>query len=77
MKTAREWFQCLRPDLRDRAIKNTITDGNGLLGKKYVSFSETLGDAFMWDESPEGYEFWSKINLEAQDIEEGRKPDIK
>lgn len=84
MKTAREWFQCLRPDLRDRAIKATTEkplQGAGI-NIKY----RKLSDALLWSfefcsEGGKGvdknHDFWTKIRLEALDIEEGRKPDIK
>lgn len=77
MKTAREWFQCLRPDLRDRAIKATkLRKFGSALGNRHKSFSDSLMYSFSWLKEAE-YGFWEKIYQEALDIEEGRKPDIK
>lgn len=72
MKTAREWFQCLRPDLRDRAIKATKSKTE--LKRKYDKFSRAVLYSFGWARDPD---LWEKIYEEALDIEEGRKPDIK
>lgn len=74
MKTAREWFEKLRPDLRDRAISYTVRAGCSEVSS---SFSYALRGAFLWSETVEGYGFWNEIYEEALDIEEGRKPDIK
>jgi len=76
-KTAREWFQCLRPDLRDRAIKATQIYGFcGTLESKYKLFSSALTWSFDWEKAG-GIDFWGDIYDEADDIESGRKPDIK
>lgn len=76
MKTARQWFQCLRPDLREKAIKYTKTQNYKPRGK-FSLFSKALIWSFFWNKTPEGDNFWSKIYWEARDIERGFKPDIK
>ena len=70
-KTAREWFQCLRPDLRDRAIKAT---SKSELNRKYSKFSNAILYSFGLAVNPE---IWESIYLQAQAIEQGRKPDVK
>lgn len=81
MKTAREWFEKLRPDLRDRAIKATKKQfAEGRLNREYHLFSDSLFYSFVWSEEegyPEYESIWCKIYWDAVDIEEGRKPDIK
>ncbi len=88
MKTAREWFEKLRPDLRDRAIEATKkypAVHGAKLSTKYPSMSEALWYSFKFIEESvavdgdywSSYKFWEKIYHEALDIEEGRKPDIK
>ncbi len=88
MKTARKWFEKLRPDLRDRAIEATKkypAVPGASLNTKYPSMSEALWNSFSFlkESLPldgyclSTYIFWQNIYQEAIDIEQGRKPDIK
>ncbi len=74
MKTAREWFEKLRPDLRDRAIRNGKEYPWYGLDFLYDRFSLAILYCFYWRYDQD---FWEEIYWEARDIEEGRKPDIK
>lgn len=68
MKTAREWFEELPEDVRKKAINNS--EKEGLDDIPELSLSISLFGAFVWSDTPEGHDFWSKIvdNL----LDEGR-----
>jgi len=64
MKTNREWFETLKPEIAEKAIKNTIEIGfNGKeeLEEKSNSLKIALSCSFVWKYSPEGEAFWSDI----------------
>jgi len=64
MRTNREWFETLKPEIAEKAIKNTIEIGfsgkEGLEGKSN-SLKIALSGSFLWEISPEGYDFWRDI----------------
>ena len=58
----------LNQDWRGKMVDNMIEEGNTpdrilsfLLGNKGGS---TVNYAFYWDSSPEGYDYWSNIDME-------------
>lgn len=59
-KTAYEWFNLLKPEVRDKAIANAIK-GNGIK-EKFESISKALGGTFVWNKTPEGHKYWSDVN---------------
>ncbi len=86
MKTAREWFEKLRPDLRYRAIKaskNHPAVPLCNLNTRYYSMSDALYFSFNWSREISelstnySHDYWMNIYEEAIAIEQGRKPDIK
>lgn len=63
-KKVREWFeQTLPKEIAEKAIENTITLNSNpkTLYDKEESFRYSLATSFMWSETPEGHEYWSKI----------------
>jgi len=64
MKTNLEWFNTLKPEIAEKAIKNTIEIGfNGKeeLEEKSNSLNIALSCSFVWEYSPEGMDFWYDI----------------
>ena len=82
-RTVKEWINKLNPKIRRKCKVNFInynTDENGVFtgnfNELYYEFSDFIYLAFVWDDSPEGFEYWEDIYEEAKDIEKGYKPDI-
>lgn len=42
--------------------------------KDRIAFFDFLGDAFIWDETPEGHDFWNYVYERVQDITDMSKP---
>jgi hypothetical protein len=58
MKTTREWYNELPNDIKIKALANTETS---VLNSGAPKLSETLLAAFVWNDTPEGMEYWLKI----------------
>jgi hypothetical protein len=58
MKTTREWYNELPNDIKIKALANTewTTIYSGA-----PKLSEALLTAFVWNDTPEGMEYWLKI----------------
>lgn len=73
-KTVREWFNILPPEIREKAIRNTIewwskkNIKNGRLNRLENSFNDALYTSFLLSESTEGAEFWRNICREYSEI---------
>ena len=63
MKTIREWFNELPDPYRTQAINNadSILLDNKSVGKNCVSLLDALEKAFIWENSPEDFQYW--VNL--------------
>jgi len=59
MKTIRNHLINLKPAHRDAALTNMSPFG---MTEKAESIAEALRDAFKWDETPEGHDFWRGIH---------------
>lgn len=60
IRTKRWWFKKAKAegyDWADKALKNT----KGSSYNNQISLSRSLSCAFVWEESPEGHDFWEKI----------------
>lgn len=60
-KTILEWFEQAKAEgleWADAAIKNTKKHK---AARPSESMREAVISAFVWEDSPEGYEFWSEI----------------
>lgn len=63
VKTIEEWLCQLPPEIRNKAIANTtITD----LKKQVSSLDKAIIDAFTWDITPEGENYWDEIYIKAR-----------
>ena len=62
------WFKELDEDIRNKVLANAINYGTNLKKEKDVSLSESLCGAFVWNKTPEGHMYWTKIvhNLRSQ-----------
>lgn len=58
MKNTKELMQFLSNDIRERIIKNADPE---ILREDFHSLSEFLYHAFVFDQSPEGSQFWTQI----------------
>ena len=54
-KTVVEWLMELPKEIREKAIKNQINKGNT------ESLKDALMKGFLWENSPEGHEYWSRV----------------
>jgi len=64
MKTNKEWFNTLKPEIAEKAIKNTIEigwEGKNGLKIKSDSLFQALSMSFPWDQSSQGNDFWRDI----------------
>jgi len=59
MKTRKEWFSLLPPDVEKMALENTNVD----LESKAFTMQEALEGAFKWRFTPkgQGHDFWNTI----------------
>ena len=60
MKTTREWIEDLDEPYRSEAIKNTPIKVLKL--KEHISQSKALLDAFVWEDTPQGHDYWSDLH---------------
>ena len=65
-KTVKEWFELLPIEIREKAISNTKPH---LLESTDFKLSMAICGAFNWNESPEGHDFWEKIEDRAREGE--------
>jgi hypothetical protein len=66
-KTVRKWLNELPVEIRDRAIRNAENYIPFMLDDKAGSFDNSLLNAFLWRDTPEGIEFWSCWDTWLQD----------
>lgn len=64
-KTIREWLNELPEPIRSRAIRNAENDLAPLLLLKesVSSLNRAIDAAFFWDDTPEGFYFWSAVSI--------------
>lgn len=58
MKTIREWLEELPEPYRSEALEN-MTEGGGYKMKE--SLKAAIGDAFIWQSTPQGYHYWYNL----------------
>lgn len=63
-RTILEWLETIEDkDIRQKAISNYHycykTDGTNDGSLTYQSLEFAIGAAFIWNETPEGHQFWS------------------
>ncbi len=59
MKTAKTWIkETLSPELAAKAIKNSTA---WTLKQEWESFERAIEASFLWEQSPEGHDFWSHV----------------
>ena len=58
MKTIEEWLRELPIEYRDKALANLRLEKSYLLRR---TLSIAILGAFLWSESPEGFDFWRKV----------------
>jgi len=58
MKTIREWFEMLPEPYRTKALANTAPDNRT---EDYPSLISALDNAFVWDETQEGGDYWHEL----------------
>lgn len=59
MKTVREWFMEMLPqDVADKAIKYALDD---IIDTESPMLFDALMDAFIWDTTEEGHDYWDDI----------------
>jgi len=54
-KTTVEWLMELPKEIREKAFKNQINKGNT------ESLKDALIRGFLWADSPEGHQYWSRV----------------
>lgn len=57
--TVEQWFSLLPPDIREKAISYT---SEYRLATKEPTFEDALSGSFLYNESPEGLDFWGEIS---------------
>lgn len=55
MKPIREWLNELPEPYRSQAMENYMNASNRKVA------STALADAFFWDQTPEGYDYWHDL----------------
>lgn len=58
-KTIREWFNELPKPYKEMAIKNLPVNESPV---KVTSLREAIVEGFDWDDSPQGNDFWNKVD---------------
>lgn len=61
-KTIREWLNELPDPYRSRAIMNAENYHKPFLDESEINLREAVLGAFVWYETPEGDEFWSRVS---------------
>jgi hypothetical protein len=73
MKTTREWYNELPNDIKIKALANTKWT---TIDSSAASLSEALCTAFVWSDTPEGMDYWSKVYDKAK-RDEPHTDDVK
>ena len=63
MKTVREWLNELPELIRSRAIRNAEDYHKPFLDESEIRLRQAVSGAFIWHETPEGYEFWNAVAM--------------
>lgn len=58
MKTIREWLEELPEPYRSQALENMDIEDADI---EHDNFERALCGAFLWMDSPEGWDYWNKI----------------
>ena len=56
MKTTEEWFNELKEDYRDKALKNMKSPKT-----EHYSLAGAISNGFAWQETPEGKDYWNGV----------------
>jgi hypothetical protein len=56
MKTTQEWFNLLKDDHKDKALKNMKNAKT-----EHYSLAGAISNGFTWEETPEGKDYWNKV----------------
>jgi hypothetical protein len=56
MKTTEEWFNELKEDYRDKALKNMKSPKT-----EHYSLAGAVSNGFAWQETPEGKDYWNGV----------------
>ena len=64
MNTIKDHLLKLPEGVRDLAIANATKSGDLDCYVGFVAVGEVVATAFMWNESPEGIDFWAEIARE-------------
>lgn len=67
MKTLKTLLSKLPENIKEKALKNTPKECYGM---KRESISEALQCSFVWTVSPEGHDYWAKIQSFYYELEE-------
>jgi len=70
MKTVKEWLETLPEPYRTQALENAI---KSKLDDSSPDFGSAVIMGFIWEKSPQGWDYWNKIFIRASN-EEFRKP---
>ena len=63
-QTTENWLQTIEnPDIRAKALANYHSQRITDLQPEKVSLHEALTDAFVWDRTAEGVEFWNEVTF--------------
>jgi hypothetical protein len=73
MKTILEWYEELPEPIRSQAIaNNNLSDF-----KKSSSLERAIQEAFLWDDTPEGFDYWFVISNKAKAGEYDTQPTLE
>jgi hypothetical protein len=56
MKTTQEWFEQLSEVYKDKALKNMIDPK-----AQHYSLAGAISNGFVWEETPEGKDYWNGV----------------
>ena len=56
MKTTQEWFNELNKDYREKALKNMMDPKT-----EHFSLAGAISNGFVWDQTPEGKDYWNGV----------------
>jgi hypothetical protein len=59
-KTIREWFDLLRPDIREKALENAVSEQQNL-SETLPTLKKAILGSFIFDYSPQGNDYWWDI----------------
>lgn len=58
LRTAPNWFELLPETHRKKALKNLKTVKST---KLFPSLTEAIGTAFIWEDTPQKYDYWKDV----------------